>query len=739
MEGLLGTILGISNVSRRRLKDFIQDPYSLPKSMLGDYGVMLENIKEAGQNISRPDDLRTMLYGGVMRDDPSTLAAKEAALSRGVDLLAEGAGDWLPDFGLLGATKGVGTRAAKNVKKAAMGAVDFKSMSPEQRFSASFGDVHIKQMPDGKYVGSPDIYSPGELSALRRKLYKEVRSVLEKPWVNEELPWYGRQRTGIEEIAGPSPAVQHNVAKGIGIYSPQATPAVNFSALANQHQYYSLLGDPSYVPRTGSQANKYARQLMGEEVSMGPKTGNFAVSSDPTLADPYMSTNDIWIGRLLGYKNKDGKQFSRGFTQQEHAFVQGEMQRLTATARNEKWGGRGDWTVEEIQALPWVELKGRQLASKGKKPYEKGIAEAQRTTLEELPRNTVYMTNEVLGSKDIGHMNGLLDQPLDVRAAYTNERGNFIDPETGRAILFDSFPQNLQRPAVPFTGSYEGTSNPGIAWRLIGGREMVKDQLPRAPGKLKRAANQPAPLSGPFVADWTHQAMRVPGGVYGLLNPQEMVGWSQTFPLQSGMKVRDTNAARIGLLGAPTGEQMSRIAAAGKLVNLPDVVHHGGGNVTLTNFNAIENGAPVNIGRKQASALREGLLGLDVNEVLPARIDAGNVWLGDAWKQPQGSGAVSRRILDEIEKNPELGWRAIDLMDANPAVKSEILNQITRDEKYAKMYGASPREDVMRMRRAIVNKFGSLRAYFEQVKKTGGAGFPAVFLAPMLEEEGQGR
>lgn len=90
MSEFLGGLLGLGNRTRRFARGLLSDP----STTLADYLTTLnEEHKEA--NKQRYDDTRTMLYRGVMREDPSYLAARDAAerrsAERAIDFIGAGA------------------------------------------------------------------------------------------------------------------------------------------------------------------------------------------------------------------------------------------------------------------------------------------------------------------------------------------------------------------------------------------------------------------------------------------------------------------------------------------------------------------------------------------------------------------------------------------------------------------------------------------------------------------------
>jgi hypothetical protein len=89
-ENFLGTLLGTGNRIRKSVRGLLDDPQT---EILNQLAVLNENAREF--NLQQEMDTAVLNYNGVMRDDPSVVAAKKAALERqaemAVDLLPGGA------------------------------------------------------------------------------------------------------------------------------------------------------------------------------------------------------------------------------------------------------------------------------------------------------------------------------------------------------------------------------------------------------------------------------------------------------------------------------------------------------------------------------------------------------------------------------------------------------------------------------------------------------------------------
>jgi hypothetical protein len=686
--------------------------------------------REIEKNVANPKATWDSLAGDLQRFTAKDKSAWEATQSVMPEVRAQGAkelnANWGDVAGMVNSIAEKGARAAKNIKTAGIGTIDWLSMSPLQRQQNALRDIHLKQMPDGYYVGSPGISTPATLGQMRKRLRDEVKTIIDKPWVKQYGPWYERQREGVSMVAGNDPAKQHNLATGIGIYSPQNQPAPNYTMAANQMTHQAFTGNPGLQVRTGPARDNFAKQLSGAgESSQGPKTGPFSRSSDPTRADPDMATNDIWVGRFLGYAGEDGRPFERGFGAAEHAFVQGELQRLTAISNKEKWGGKSNWHVEELQALPWVEYKANSLVEKsgGKLSYDDAIKKAMVTTKESVDRNTAFLNNEMIGGKAANNVSGMITATPELKLAYTQEPGNFLNAE-GRNVFTQSLPNSLEQTAVPYQATYVNSAGqqemgPGIAFRPT----IVRETMDK-PGQWR-------------MSDESRNALQVQQGMHGLFNAQEGSVGNIFFPADSGTVGSAINAAQVQMPGhlshADLFDLQQRLAPYG----MPNAVHLGDGRALVTQFNG--DGLQPTLGtqklqRAATEALPPGAkLQPGIRDSIPG------VWLDNEWAQPPGSGAVTSKVLGIIDAQPDQGRYLLNQYDKNPDVLEHIQGGGIRDDKYARITGTPAREDLQKLRDDIVNKFGGLAPFFDYVRKNGAAGYPVAFglTLPDWEKEKQ--
>ena len=172
--------------------------------------------------------------------------------------------------------------------------------------------------------------------------------------------WYNRVRDFTGKVGGGSRHSENRLAEALALFSAQANPDTNMNwAIQALNQYRAGLRGSNF-PRvkTGKQTETFLKGMASDDqIKLGKKTQVYHDSLNPNIQTPITGTNDIWHGRAFGYKNNDGKPFSRGFTPQEHVFLDNETVLAVDRANKAKLGGRSNWTAAEIQAAANLNLQ----------------------------------------------------------------------------------------------------------------------------------------------------------------------------------------------------------------------------------------------------------------------------------------------------------------------------------------------------------------------------------------------
>jgi hypothetical protein len=169
---------------------------------------------------------------------------------------------------------------------------------------------------------------------------------------------------------------------------------------------------------------------------------------------------------------------------------------------------------------------------------------------------------------------------------------------------------------------------------------------------------------------------------------------------------------------ASTGELLA-MRKAGEPHGLSDIVDTGQG-VTATRFYP---GQPEQTNAFNR-ALQRGEFGA-FGEPTRVRVgpgDSGYIDYVDAWQKGVGSGAATTKLLDYVNKTPEV--RAA--LNNNPYLGERALARVSRDEDWAAKWGA-PREDIQNARQIIGEGLGWVDRLEAALKK--GAILPAAAAA----------
>ncbi len=657
----------------------------------------------------------------------------------------------LSGLGMIPVVGGV-TRGINKLRKGkkAVGTVFDDVNDYDQALAMALRGDHLKRTPAGKYVGAPeDVDSPQKLARNRGNAQNKV----EQGAFNAN--WYDRARGAAEDVSGyvpnfhgygtqtPEGAMASLLARGGAAYSPQATPEVEIGALVRQHNAKVLRGE-DVTPRTGSQARNVAQaytpntaggyNIDPSRIRLGKKTGPYADAKDPTIPPEalYKTANDIWHGRVMGY----GDNFSRGFTPQEHGFLTGENLVLANEAQRRGFGAgvlpEGyQWTPRSAQAATW----GAERMTKYQKDYDKSVTAALRKgkkpptppTKDELmarasygidsavPRYTANDTFEFVTGENTGHLAGLNRADEATRLAYTDQMSDaYLRTPAGamRDPIYDSF-QMFQREALPTEGKYLNSagvveSNPGITSRpLVGLRSS--DLGTTASGKPRRG--------GPETLPDDDRAMAYAGQLRGLLTAQEATGRNKFTPANSSMKATEKTGAHY--TGTDLEAARKAFEAQGlDVVQVGDALHVGkfpGDNGPVMTAKEIQDrvkkATPGLGGATTAGRWETGL------EVIP-------------WTSEQGTGATTREVLEKLMNDPAYQVKdAVQRIDAGRLPQAAgAMNEI--DAALAKKTGMPLRQDLMKLRDMLSRE--GLQGVIDYVKKTGGAGLPALALVPSL-------
>lgn len=658
-----------------------------------------------------------------------------------------------------------GRRAASNVSTDAI--LNIRALDPKEAVRLVRKGTHLKQDASGQYVGAPrGVNSPAKLAAWRRDLDRQLEDAARV--VPAAIDWYDRARESTVRLAGPDPQRQFETARNLSLYSAQRAPKVNLGlSLAAEDAY--AVGKRAGVKGPGNE-NQWQAYVEGREpgkgIRLGPKTGEYGNKFDPTFRDFDLnkqgglgerlpagtrserskrmggSTNDIWHFRFLGYTGPDGGKFKAGGTPQMHAFADAETLLAAERANARKLGGRSDWNMSSVQALPWVYKKGEDLFLRKKeaKSLEEGYAMAAQEYREHFPKYTAHTTDESMVAEGAGHLPNLKNMSeADRRAYHEAKRAIWTNPGNAPGERRDWFFDNANKSQLPVreaTGSYTPTGGKMETNAVDVGSPLVS-MTPGAPVQyVDPKTNKIMDDRDRGVADDARDLLAGHANLVGYGRVQNGGSWSM--PIHSA-KARNKGGLLFTTDGKLTPEQMAEVSAAGKAAGLPDVVDYQD-KVLFTRFWDEDEGLAANseLRKKATPAIEEAMGRVGYKEIAPVRVDSGLENFQDAWPAAnEGQGLATGQFLRRADETRTRG-----LLDT-PALASRMGAERQVDDAFAARGAGPARADIQNARgimEASDKPMTSLQSAYDmnqQIQAQGrAAGLPQDEINRRLKQAG---
>jgi hypothetical protein len=594
----------------------------------------------------------------------------------------------------------------------------------------------------GAFVGGPPaVQSMADLQALRDRYDQGVGAG------ERGARWYDEYRDAIARVTGNNPLQNLWMARLQAQYSPSAQPETELGFALGESNA-AVMGDRRKTGRVAN-FNAFTNALQQNDpyqLARGQKTGEYGTKINPDLLVPSATgVNDFRQGQQLGFK----KGTALGPTQ--HTFMDYETAQAVNRANAEKLGGRDDWTGEQIQAAGWVHDKAQALMRASPNlSYEDAFARAKTTIGDWFDKHTAYMTHEVIPGSETQHLPRLQTATQAEKDAYS------LDPRASWAIA----PGN--RDAI--YSSFVRPDRPGVAARVdttvpYQGVYQPPKQYPDTPqtGPL-RAWGEPLPVTPPLelnkgmVARPLISFQKTPQGSVIADADKRMLDLAET--LRGSIDVQNAEAGHASTIAAPgkslgsllienphgplTRDQAAGIRDVGVRYGYPDLVDRGNA-VALTNFGGAQSGAAVGQQLRQGDILHE--LGQHGLYMMPRRVAIGegnSVYrdLVPLWRQGEGSGAVTRNLLAELEKEPF----AAKQLDVSQLIPQVARNKMALDAERA---GSDyVRQDVQNLR-DIVGQGPGWQDRLRDALKSGKVSLPSLLLPgislPYLASRGEDR
>jgi hypothetical protein len=595
---------------------------------------------------------------------------------------------------------------------------------------------------DGQFVGAPrGIKSKTQIKKMRAEFDAQVAGgVL-------GADWYQRVRKFTGDISGGSKKAENRLSESFALFSAQSNPDTNmnwtFQAL-NNYAATKGITFPEKI-KTGAQARTFLKGMLSDQqIKLGKKTQVYHDSLNPNVKTPITGTNDIWHGRAFGYKNNDGKPFSRGFTPQEHVFLDNETVLAVDRANKRKLGGRSNWNAAEVQAAAWVYAKGKSQFTKYPNKFNGNIDEAiewaKKTYPEYIDKYSVFGTREDIPGMDTGHLPGVTGADLETRIDFANDVPGNLGTSTD--VITDAvggYSTGLRDATGVFT-SHTGVTevNPAQANQMF--VDLVNDE------------------GGKTISDVSQSMMNSVEGIHGYINMQNGSAWHKFIPFQKGGGVKSAASNSIQIqTGAPLDESRMRDLAGwadergmilsdnGKSVVLwPDEwgskpalssageeVIPAGGFPDGAKMRRLVEGKKASKTREAAGGWQEeltGILQVDKSKVERGRVVSGYVdyegsnKISNSAPENAGRGLRTKTVLDLLD-DPNIP-AVLENIDNSPDFRQLIHDQISRATDWSKKMKTPLREDHMRALEILAEEgFKGLRKALKS-----GAVLPAVAL-----------
>jgi hypothetical protein len=598
---------------------------------------------------------------------------------------------------------------------------------PAQRVRAEdVGKVGVRR-PDGSYVGAPQfrgttrLDTPGELAKMQQTYVERVaRGVDGRNWYDDSSRWI--------EGAVP-PGMENWFTRTLAITSAR-TPVKQNLGYALQAASQRGVGAPI---QTGGFPTSMSRLITDVAQAVGPKRGPFW-SNLRTPEEATTAVHDIWQGRAFGYENisnkvydteeaaikaitdqrgnvsgrvfasgdgfKTAKPWDKGFGNEQHAFMDEQMDEVVAYLNKNKVGGHSDWDHANAQAAAWTGMQlesGRILPEQAAQHYGSFSPYfSASATYERVPRG---MDPRVPG--DPAHLPGVragsYEEQLQFGAEaphttpegldrYYSALGQVQDPTSRMSGIFRN----------PFTGKieYAPGDRAGMLTQSLGGQVV-----PEAREILNTVEGGRAYLDVQNAGAWHHV---IPSHQTKPLQRTSITIALDASPTDDQLEALQVIAEREGMFVVDTGRGVNLIEDVyGRPPGINDLMERilkdGKGSLTKAELDQLKGWSLY--GETLGPSLTRGSLGDEIGDILPgavvdrAFIDSGYLDYADLWKE-FGSRKATTKFLDDVLQNPALA-RALE-----PELRAQARATLSRNERLRDA-GDVVREDVMNALRIL--------------------------------------
>lgn len=577
----------------------------------------------------------------------------------------------------------------------------FKTAARGEGSSAVVGKSRDRVGTTGKYIGAPEgVDSPQKLGAIR----KDYMETAKLGAAGRE--WYGDSSKWIEGVT-PDIISGKQMADTLGVTSAGTNVDTNlgFSVKATVQDALGLPVNTGRFP--GNQSPLIEEILAGHNPDLGPKRTPFAenltVNWNPFLQE--RPVHDIWQGRAMGFQGKGGKPWEAGFSPQQHAWMDQQMDVINKRMNELGAEGFDDWDNLKTQAAAWTGAKI--------KAGELSIDDAAKHYGSFSPKYQANATHESVTGKGTGHLEGMADMSPEVRGDYSKHGNLWID-EKGRDMLYSDVglmvePDDAAMGAFkPAGGQYEfnpaQVSHPLVS---MSGPQGARHVSPEAQTILNAVEGTRAYVDAQNAGAW-HK-----------LIAKNKAGESSSLTIPMDRAVSENEMRAIAQLAEDNGMFAVDTGRGINLINDP-----------YSELGKARTGTTLGKELKKKGALGDQLKTMlpEAQDVQRVTADTGYIDYQQAWQAGEGSGEATQILRGLFDDQPEL----LNRLDQSAALRKKAAAQIDRDIEFAGKHNMPIREDLQTARRIIAES--GLKGLFRALDQ--GVALPAIALGllPLLTE-----
>jgi hypothetical protein len=355
-------------------------------------------------------------------------------------------------------------------------------------------DLHRSKDPDAKTLpGAPFDVTSRSHENTRLKEYMQLVKEGKDGW-----DWYEKGGRAVMFHANDDPAFARQISEALAFTSPATEVLVN-GGFGFKGVNQARAGVPIETGRFPARMSREIGDVFSEVGSgasglkVRPFRDALARGGDFKAGDtPERPVNDIWQGEAWGYINPDGTPLRRGFTAEEHKWMDRMSDKALAAAKSDPAlaalipKDAGEWTLSRLQAAAWVGAKRRvalaELAARAEKTGRPTTA-AQIAKAHIVPnfadaieRNYGHMSRETVPAKQRGggHMKELHDPNYadaaqlkqDLHDLTLSDSGQY--DAQGRDQILASY-GGMPGKVVEGVGMFKGDTAPGLQQPVVTG------------------------------------------------------------------------------------------------------------------------------------------------------------------------------------------------------------------------------------------------------------------------------